>query len=694
VPSRGRVAAPVALVPAALAACLVAVGWLYLIGPQDGWPGPRVGDALPLDELSHHAGSPALLFLVVWAAVGAALGLTGRLVRIDRLTGGLLLGLLVGLVVYLDTAVSIATVRQIPAQHAFDRAAGLPAVYLAAALAGLGGALLGHARPSGRRATTVMAAAVAAAGALDVVRALLPGSHALVGGLAPDAIRSAAAAFGVPVGVALLLAAHGLARGKRLAWLTATVLLTLSLALHVLHGFNDGGVLAAVVLVCLVAVRAGFRVGADPAARRRACGRLALCVAVVPLFGIAAIWVNRAAADRPFSLGFAVHETLVSSFGMGSGHLEGPFGGWFPLSVSILAAAGIAWTLAAVVAPWRYELQQAHPERELARSLVTAWGADTLSPFALRADKSYFFAATGNAFLAYRVVGGVAIVSGDPIGEPEALEPLVARFLSFARSRGWRVAVLGASEDALPLYCSLDLRTVYHGDEAILDVGAFSLEGRAIRKVRQSVQRLQRAGYTVRILRPAEVPPALRAELEQIAEAWRAGEPQKGFVMALDTLFGRDGDGDGDVFVIGCGPEGRPEGFIHFATSPAGGALSLSSMPRSRTTPNGFNEWLICETVTWAREHGYGRISLNFAPFAALFAVDAELEPLQRVERRALQSLKGQFQLDNLLHFNEKFGPGWCRRYVVVERRRDLPRVGVAALAAESYLPFAARAVE
>ncbi len=159
--------------------------------------------------------------------------------------------------------------------------------------------------------------------------------------------------------------------------------------------------------------------------------------------------------------------------------------------------------------------------------------------------------------------------------------------------------------------------------------------------------------------------------------------------MALDTLFGR-GEDDG-VFVIGNGPDGRPEGFIHFATSPACGALSLSSMPRLRTTPNGFNEWLICSTVAWAREHGYDRISLNFAPFAALFAADAELEPLQRVERRALQSLKGQFQLDNLLHFNEKFGPGWSRRYVVVERRRDLPRVSVAALAAESYLPFAAR---
>jgi len=68
-----------------------------------------------------------------------------------------------------------------------------------------------------------------------------------------------------------------------------------------------------------------------------------------------------------------------------------------------------------------------------------------------------------------------------------------------------------------------------------------------------------------------------------------------------------------------------------------------------------------------------------------------ELSRLQQVERKALFALKGHFQLDNLLLFNRKFFPGWERRFVVYERRRDLPRVGIAALAAEAYLPFTGR---
>jgi lysyl-tRNA synthetase class 2 len=84
-------------------------------------------------------------------------------------------------------------------------------------------------------------------------------------------------------------------------------------------------------------------------------------------------------------------------------------------------------------------------------------------------------------------------------------------------------------------------------------------------------------------------------------------------------------------------------------------------------------------------------VSLNFAPFAALLAPEAELSAMQRLERRALLRLKGHFQLDNLLLFNRKFSPQWDRRFVVYEKRLDLPRVGVAALAAEAYLPFSGR---
>jgi lysyl-tRNA synthetase class 2 len=354
--------------------------------------------------------------------------------------------------------------------------------------------------------------------------------------------------------------------------------------------------------------------------------------------------------------------------------------------VLLLGLAATAWVLAGWLAPWRHRVAQLEREREIARSLVHAWGADTLAPFVLRRDKSYFFSEDESAFVAYRVVGGVAIVSGDPVGPADAGDELVARFVAYARARDWRVAILGASERWLDVYARHGLHALYHGDEAIVDTAAFSLEGRPIRKVRQSVHRLGGARYTTRVLAPSAIDSQLRLELEAVADEWRGDQPERGFVMALDALFGLD-DEDA-VFVVGFDPEGAAAGFLHFAISPAGSALSLSSMPRHRDTPNGFNEWLICAAIDWARANGFERVSLNFAPFAALLAPEADLRGLQEVQRRALLTLKGHFQLDNLLAFNRKFFPRWEPRFVVYERRRDLPRVGIAALAAEAYLPF------
>ena len=160
-------------------------------------------------------------------------------------------------------------------------------------------------------------------------------------------------------------------------------------------------------------------------------------------------------------------------------------------------------------------------------------------------------------FLAYRVVGGVAIVSGDPVGPPEGVGAVTESFLRFARERGWRVAILGASERHLDVYRHRGLKALYHGHEAVIETGRFSLEGRAIRKVRQSCHRLDRLGYTAQVAYAGDLDDATRDELGRVFEAWRGERPLKGFAMALDDPFrleGRDA-----LFVIGRDPRGRLE---------------------------------------------------------------------------------------------------------------------------------------
>ncbi len=251
---------------------------------------------------------------------------------------------------------------------------------------------------------------------------------------------------------------------------------------------------------------------------------------------------------------------------------------------------------------------------------MQAHGSDSLAYFALRRDKSYFFSASGRTFLAYRVVAGTALVAGDPIGETRERHEVMAEFRRVAHAKGWRVAIAGAANDALADYADLGFKSIYLGDEAVIRPSEFSLEGRPIRKVRQSVSRLEKGGYQVRVLSTADADPQLREELHAVSQEWRGNWPERGFTMAMDALF-RYPD---TVLAVAIAPDGAVGGFLQLVPSPASEGYSLASMRRRRDTPNGLMEYLITETVAWGREHNVTEISLNFAVFADFLRADED----------------------------------------------------------------------
>jgi lysyl-tRNA synthetase, class II len=423
-----------AALPVILLVGFAATGWLYLFRITGGRP--SVGDALPLDELSRHSSTPLFWFVTIWGLAALGLGAYARWARIERTTGALLLGVGVGVLVYIETALAIAVVQQVALSDALDLASRREAVYLPAFLVTVATAVLAPRRNVGRRAPVIVASFVALGAVLNLLHAILPGDDAgLLHSLTPDAAGPLAHAAGILVGVAMLVAARGLARRRHRAWQVATALAFLAALLHVLHGFNHRSLASGFVLALLIARRHDFDRPGDTATRTLLLQRLAIAVPAVALYAVVALWLNRMAADQPYTLRFAVDETLHGLLALnlhGSPHFAGAFSDWFPLSLVMLGVAGTAWVVSGWLAPWRHRVVQAERERELARALVSSWGMDTLSPFVLRADKSYYFTEDEAAFLAYRVVSGVAIVSGDPIGPPERIAELVGAFVEHA----------------------------------------------------------------------------------------------------------------------------------------------------------------------------------------------------------------------------------------------------------------------
>jgi lysyl-tRNA synthetase class 2 len=323
--------------------------------------------------------------------------------------------------------------------------------------------------------------------------------------------------------------------------------------------------------------------------------------------------------------------------------------------------------------------------RRAAADLVRAHGTDTLSFFKLRTDKHYFFSADRSAFVGYRVENGVLLLSGDPVGPAPALSGLLFDLLEFAASRGLKLGAVGASERLRPLYEELGLRTMYLGDEAIIDVPGFSLDGRRIRKVRQSVSRLQKAGFTAEAHRVSELPTAVAEEVELVLERGREGAPERGFSMAMDSIRGELDDQTLVVLARDESDPGRPvRGVLHFVPCYGRSAMSLSFMRRDPQTPNGLTEFLVVSAVELLRERGLDEMSLNFAAFARW--LHSPERPAERAVGRLIALGNPFFQIESLYRFNAKFFPRWEPRYLVYQGALGLPRASLAAMWAEGQL--------
>jgi lysyl-tRNA synthetase class 2 len=268
------------------------------------------------------------------------------------------------------------------------------------------------------------------------------------------------------------------------------------------------------------------------------------------------------------------------------------------------------------------------------------------------------------------------------VGDEREFAELFEQFSKRSRDHGWRIAVVGAGRDYLGLYRRLGLRrAIKIGDEAVVSPQTFSTQGRAIRKVRQAARKVaERDGVSFRIMRAAEAGDELRLQLEAISSSWLAGRQERGFSMAIDDLFV-----PGSLFALALDASAEPIAFLHFVPGSAGGGYSLSSQRRLVGCPGGTMDYLVVETLRWARENGVRELSLNFCAFRDLLHGDPTVL-WHRLARRVLLALDTFFQIERLNAFSRKFLPEWRPRYICLERMSDLPAVGVAYLRAESLV--------
>ncbi|MFB7993878.1 phosphatidylglycerol lysyltransferase domain-containing protein [Streptomyces sp. NPDC056002] len=546
---------------------------------------------------------------------------------------------------------------------------------------------------------TLIARACILVGLLDIAAGVFPRfRHSRMYALAevlPGALGPFAAALALSTGVLLLLLAHGLRRRKRRAWRAAVVLLPLGALAQFAYRHSLLGVLIPLVLLTmLLRHRSEFAALPDPRSRWRALANFVLMGAGSLVIGLAIVSAHPRKLVGDPSLSDRLEHVLYGLFGM-----DGPvdYAGRTSSTVACsLGALGLLTALTTVYLAFRPE----HPAARLTeddearlRSLLDKHGArDSLGHFALRRDKGVVFSPSGKAAVCYRVVSGVMLASGDPVGDVEAWPGAIERFMDEAKAHSWTPAVMGCSETGGEVWTrETGLDALELGDEAVVDTADFSLAGRAMRNVRQMVKRIERNGYETRVRRIRDLGDQELERIRRAADDWRGTDTERGFSMAL----GRIGDAaDGDCLVATAhktddpaGPHGDLKAVLHFVPWGTDG-VSLDLMRRDRAADPGMNELLIVAALQAAPKLGITRISLNFAMFRAALARGEKIGagPVLRAWRGLLVFLSRWFQIESLYRFNAKFRPRWEPRFVVYRSPRDLPRIGFAAMRAEGFV--------
>ena len=529
-------------------------------------------------------------------------------------------------------------------------------------------------------------------GLSDVLAVFKPDWHERLhkfSAVVPGTLTNVTRTSDVIVGLLLLMLSRGLRRRKRSAWQAALVLLVLDIAFHFEHFprvVMPSGFVAIVLVAVLLWRRADFYAVGDPRSRRT----------VVPVF------LGLVVLDFAICLGYLAVGPLAGSYSFGQRlqdvlyELVGVYGpvAWavdargdfYHLLTSALGIFTLVMTLYLVLRPAQPRARLAAPDAARIRTLLDRQGErDSLGYFALREDKSVIWSPSGKAAVCYRVVAGVMLASGDPVGDPEAWPGAIAEFLGEAARHAWRPAVMGCSELGAEVWCREgDLTALELGDEAIVNVADFSLAGRDMRNVRQMVNRVAKNGYTAQVRRVGDIPPAELAQIKRDADRWRGTEVERGFSMALGRL---GAPGDENCVLVTAEENGTLRAVLHFVPWGCDG-LSLDLMRRDKAAQGGLNDFLITEAIKAAPDLGVRRVSLNFAMFRAALERGEKIGagPVLKAWRGLLVFASRWFQIESLYKFNAKFSPVWEPRFFVYPGGRDAPRMALAALEAEAFL--------
>jgi phosphatidylglycerol lysyltransferase len=499
----------------------------------------------------------------------------------------------------------------------------------------------------------------------------------------PFEIRATGHIFAALTGFVLLALATNLLRRKKVAWLLTIGLLIISIFSHLLKGLDyEESLISGILLVQLILMRHVFTAQSDRPSVARGVRVLFGALLFTLAYGTIGFYLLDGKFSENFNWRDAILQTLAMFFTEDNWGLQPQtrFGDFFANSIYVIAASTISFAIVMLLQPVFVSSSANATEHKKAKEIVQQYGCSSLAALTLLSDKSYYFSPSGRSAIAYVPKGRGAIALGDPIGPIEDRAEVIVSFQQFCQRNDWYPAFYQTLPDELELYKSLGFKALKIGEEAIVDLKTFTLQGKAGKNFRPSINRLTKLGYRIEFYQPP-ITDDLLHQIKAVSDEWLKmvqGSEKRFSLGWFDEAYLRNCE----IAVVHIS-DGQIGAFANLLPEYQLNEVTIDMMRHRQSLENGTMDFLFVSMLQHFKEEGYDSFNFGLSALAGV-GETPESRRLERVLHYLYEHLNRFYNFKGLHAYKEKFRPCWQSRYLIYPNIAALPDVVVALIRADS----------
>lgn len=473
------------------------------------------------------------------------------------------------------------------------------------------------------------------------------------------------------IGIMLLMISAFLLKGSRMAWYLTILLAVISVIGHLMKAIDyEEASLAVFTVIALMLTRKQYFVRNNVKFMSIGVNAALISIIAVIIYGVTGFYfLDRAHFNIDFSFIESLKYTLQNFFFYQSNHLvpNDRFARIFLYSINVSGGLTLGFLLITLVYPYIYEKETVIEEFNLAKSLVEKYGKSPLDYFKTYYDKSLFFTEDKEAFIAYSIAGNYAVVLEDPVcSDYKKMESAIRAFDLFCEANGMKSIFYRVSENSLPVYEKLKKKSLLVGQEAVVDLTTFTIEGKDKKSIRTSSHKQKELGYVSKVYQPP-VKDGIIQRIHSVSNEWQKERNYEELVFS-QGVFDVDELKKQPIIVI----ENQEEKILAFANiipDYTQGDATYDLIRNAKGTPNGMIEFLMAEMFFYLKAEGYQSVNLGFV---AMAGIEEGRNFPEKSIKFAYDKIRAFSHYKGLKEFKDKFCPSWHNKYLVYTNDYDL----------------------